>query len=120
MQKYKLFIIIIYTLLVKALRLTILAMFMSICLLLTNCNESVNNQVLTAENSPKIAGNAININTASALELEKLPKIGEEFAQRIIEHREKYGRFRRAEYLILVRGMTDKKFRELRDLVKVE
>ena len=120
MQKHKLFIIKIYTLLVKALRLTILAMFMLLCLLLTYCNESVKNQTFTTENSPKIAENAININTTSATELEKLPKIGEEFARRIVEHREKYGRFRRAENLILVRGMTDKKFRQLRDLVKVE
>ena len=120
MQKYKLFIINIYTLLFKALRLTFLALFLSICLLLTNCNESVAKQSFTTENSLKIAENAININTASAAQLETLPKIGEELARRIIEHREKYGRFQRAENLILVHGMTDKKFRELRDLVKVE
>jgi len=62
----------------------------------------------------------ININTASARELEKLPGIGKGFAQRIVEHREKYGPFRRPEHLLMVRGLSDKRFRALRDLITVE
>jgi competence ComEA-like helix-hairpin-helix protein len=66
------------------------------------------------------AASRININTASAVELEKLPGIGPGFAQRIVEHREKWGSFRRPEHLIMVRGLSDKKFRALRDLITVE
>ena len=62
----------------------------------------------------------ININTAPAAELEKLPGIGRGFAQRIVEHREKYGPFRRPEHLIMVRGLSDKRFRALRELITVE
>lgn len=62
----------------------------------------------------------ININTASAKELETLPGIGKALAERITEHREKYGLFRRPEHLIIVRGISDKRFRALRDLVTVE
>jgi len=62
----------------------------------------------------------ININTASANELETLPGIGKSLAERIIDHREKYGPFRRPEHLIIVRGISDKRFRALRDLVTVE
>jgi competence ComEA-like helix-hairpin-helix protein len=62
----------------------------------------------------------ININTASAKELEVLPGIGKGLAERIIEHREKYGSFRRAEHLIIVRGISERRFRELRDLITVE
>ena len=62
----------------------------------------------------------ININTASAEELEKLPGIGRGFAQRIVEHREKWGAFRRPEHLIMVRGLSDKRFRALRELITVE
>jgi len=62
----------------------------------------------------------ININTAAANELETLPGIGKEFAQRIIEHREKYGPFRKPEHLIIVRGISDKRFQALRDLITVE
>jgi competence ComEA-like helix-hairpin-helix protein len=62
----------------------------------------------------------ININIATEQELEKLPGIGKGLAERIIDHREKYGPFRRAEHLIIVRGISDKRFRALRDLIKVE
>lgn len=62
----------------------------------------------------------ININTATQEELEKLPSIGKTLAANIIEHRQLFGRFRRAEHLILVRGMSDKKFRALREFVTVE
>ena len=62
----------------------------------------------------------ININTAAANELETLPGIGQGLAARIIEHREKYGPFRRPEHLIIVRGISDRRFRALRDFVTVE
>jgi competence protein ComEA len=62
----------------------------------------------------------INLNTASAKELEALPGIGKGLAARIVEHREKYGPFRRPEHLIAVRGISDRRFRALRDLIIVE
>ena len=62
----------------------------------------------------------ININTASSDELEKLPGIGKALAGRIIEHREKFGPFRKPEHLIIVRGISDKRFRALQDLITVE
>jgi competence ComEA-like helix-hairpin-helix protein len=62
----------------------------------------------------------VNINTASAAELEKLPGIGRGLAQRIVEHREKWGAFRRPEHLLMVRGLSDKRFRALRDLITTE
>jgi competence ComEA-like helix-hairpin-helix protein len=62
----------------------------------------------------------VNINTASANELETLPGIGKSLAERIIEHRQQFGPFRRAEHLIIVRGISDKRFRALRDLITVE
>ena len=62
----------------------------------------------------------ININTASAKELEALPGIGEGLAERIVEHREKYGPFRRAEHLMMVRGISATRFRALRHLITVD
>lgn len=62
----------------------------------------------------------ININTAPAKELEALPGIGKGLAERIIEHRGKYGPFRRAEHLMMVRGISETRFHALRDLVTVE
>ncbi|HMH45456.1 MAG TPA: helix-hairpin-helix domain-containing protein [Pyrinomonadaceae bacterium] len=62
----------------------------------------------------------ININNAPPSELESLPGIGKALAARIIAHREKYGPFRRVEHLIIVRGISDKRFRALRELITVE
>lgn len=62
----------------------------------------------------------VNLNTASLYELEKLPGIGEALAARIIEHREKYGRFRRVEHLLLVRGISERRFRAISAHLTVE
>ena len=61
----------------------------------------------------------ININTATIEEIEKLPGIGKGLAERIVEHREKFGPFRRSEHLIIVRGISDRRLRALRDLITV-
>lgn len=62
----------------------------------------------------------ININTASPDEMERLPGIGHALAARIVAHRRQYGRFRRPEHLIMVRGISDRRFRGLRAHVTVE
>ena len=88
---------------------------------LFGCNEQkVAKQVLPIQNQVSVSENAININTASAEELEKIPHVGEKLAEKIIEHRERFGKFRKAEFLLLVDGISDKRFREIRSLVKVE
>ena len=81
-------------------------------------SPQANDQQSATTNQP--TPQRININTASANELETLPGIGRGLAARIIEHREKYGPFRRPEHLIAVRGISDRRFRALRDLIKVE
>ncbi|HZH90945.1 MAG TPA: helix-hairpin-helix domain-containing protein [Pyrinomonadaceae bacterium] len=61
----------------------------------------------------------VNINTASREELERLPGIGEGLAARIVEHRERHGAFRRVEHLIIVRGISERRFSALRAHVTV-
>jgi competence protein ComEA len=61
----------------------------------------------------------ININTASRAELERLPGIGGGLAARIIEYRARHGAFRRVEHLIIVRGISERRFRQLRSFVTV-
>lgn len=85
------------------------------------CNEQKERpQILSAENQISVSKSAININTASAEELEKLPHVGEKLAQNIIEHRQRFGKFRKPEHLLFIRGISDEKFREVRSFVKVE
>jgi len=62
----------------------------------------------------------VSINEASREELEKLPGIGPALAARIVEHRERFGRFRRAEHLLLVRGISERRFLKLRPYVTAE
>ena len=62
----------------------------------------------------------VNINSASVEELEKVPHIGRKLAERIVAHRETYGRFARPEELLLVRGLSEKSFREIRPLLIAE
>lgn len=94
--------------------LTVLLCFLSVC-----CVQKQTKQVFPA-NGGNLAENALNINTANAGDLEKLPSIGPKRASQIIEFREKYGKFLKPEQLILVEGMSDAKYRRIRNLVKVE
>lgn len=61
----------------------------------------------------------ININTASAEELETLPDIGPALAERIIAYRETHGLFKNVDDLINVKGIGEAVLSELRDLVSV-
>ena len=62
----------------------------------------------------------VSINEASREELERLPGIGPALAARIVEHRERFGRFRRAEHLLLVRGVSERRFLQLRPYVTAD
>ena len=91
-----------------------------LCFLTVNCKQNAEKQFLSTENQILPVDNAININTASREELEKLPNIGEKTAEKIIEYRERFGKFRRIENIMLVESISDKKFRRIRNMIKVE
>src|ERR1700685_3300367 len=61
----------------------------------------------------------IDLNAANIKELQELPGIGKVTAQRIIDLREKSGRFRRVEDLLAIRGISQKKLDALRPYVTV-
>ena len=70
-----------------------------------------------AKNTP--APGSININTATATELEALPGVGLALAARIIEHRQKAGGFKKIEDLMNVKGIGEKMFLNLKPLIVV-
>ena len=62
----------------------------------------------------------ININTASADELQKLKQVGPNYAVRIIEYREKNGPFEKPEDIMNVKGIGPKTFELNKEQIVVE
>ena len=67
-----------------------------------------------------VAAPGVSINRATREELEKLPGVGPALAARIVEHRERFGPFRRVEHLMTVRGFSERRFMELRPHINAE
>jgi len=61
----------------------------------------------------------LDINQATAAELEKLPGIGPALARRIVEWREIHGPFRSVEDLLQVPGIGPKTLEGIRDKITV-
>ena len=76
---------------------------------------------LPAQQSGKdtVAAEKINLNTATAQQLETLPGIGPVSARNIIEFRNKVGKFNRIEEIINIKGIGEKKFLKIKDRLTV-
>jgi comEA protein len=62
----------------------------------------------------------VNLNTATAAELENLPGIGPKTAERIIELRETRGKFTGVEDLLEIKGMSEKKLEAIKPFIEVK
>lgn len=62
----------------------------------------------------------LNINTASAAELQTLPRIGEKMAQRIIAYRSEHGDFATVDAIQNVKGIGPKTLEKLRPFIAAE
>lgn len=67
-----------------------------------------------------MAGDRLNINTATAAELELLPRIGPTLAARIIEFRDREGRIRSLSHLMEVRGIGARTVEQLEAYIRFE
>lgn len=61
----------------------------------------------------------VNLNTATAAQLEALPGVGPALAQRIVDYRQQSGGFKKIEELMNVRGIGEASFLKLKALVTV-
>jgi competence protein ComEA len=74
----------------------------------------------TGSSSGKLApGQTVNINTASAEELDALPGIGPTKAQAIIDYRNQNGRFNSIEDIQKVKGIKEGEFGKIKDMIRV-
>jgi len=62
----------------------------------------------------------INLNTATIQQLQTLPGIGPTLARRIIDFRERNHGFKRIEELLAVPGISERKWKAIRDKVSVK
>jgi competence protein ComEA len=74
---------------------------------------------LQVQQAQETSEKKININTASSTELQKLPRIGPKIAQRIIDFRNQNGNFKNIEEIIKVRGIGEKVFKQIKDMITV-
>jgi competence protein ComEA len=73
----------------------------------------------TARTEARPAAATINLNTATAGDLEKLPGIGQKVAARIVDYRQKNGPFKKVEELMNVQGIGEKSFLQIRSQLTV-
>ena len=76
--------------------------------------------LLSAEPQKETGKALVNINTAGAAELEKLPGIGPSLAKKIVEFRQKNGNFKSTSDLTAVQGIGEKKFEQIKNMVTVK
>lgn len=60
---------------------------------------------------------AVDLNTASQQDLERLPRIGPKMAQRILSYREEHGGFGSVEELKRIKGIGDKTYKEIKPYI---
>jgi len=78
-----------------------------------------------SENAPAVskaratASAPVNLNSATAAQLQTLPGIGASTAQRILDYRQKNGAYKKIEELMNVKGIGEKSFLKLKPLVTV-
>jgi competence protein ComEA len=61
----------------------------------------------------------VNLNTATAAQLDTLPGVGAKLAERIIDYRAKNGGFKKIEDLMNVQGIGEKNFLKLKPYITV-
>ncbi|GAB2688973.1 ComEA family DNA-binding protein [Aliiglaciecola sp. 3_MG-2023] len=82
--------------------------------------KSLNQKMDTAKTQLQAQATPINLNTATANDLEALPGIGAKKAQDIVAYRKANGSFKRVEDITNVKGIGDRMLEKLKTSVSVK
>jgi len=74
---------------------------------------------LLAAQDMQSSARALDLNSATAEQLDRLPEVGPKLAAAIVQFREKSGPFRRVEELLAVPGITKRRLEKIRPYVFV-
>ena len=86
-----------------------------VCVLALCLGLAFGSASVLAQKSGSASTEKVNLNTATAEQLQSLPGIGPATAKGILEYRAKVGKFNRIEEIINVRGIGEKKFQKIKD-----
>jgi len=90
------------------------------CVLLLCLGMAISSVSILAQDSDPAPEKKIDLNAASAEQLESLPGIGPVTAKRIVDYRDKVGKFKRIEEIINIQGIGDKKFERIKDRLTIQ
>ena len=87
-----------------------------------NCNAKINNDNEKINNKNEINNGKqkININNANIEELKSLPGVGDGTASKIIEYRNKNGKFKKIEDIKEVKGIGNNKYKKIKDYISIK
>ena len=101
---------------------TVFSVFFLLALTLHLGCSANDSQTSAKRNSPaeSVSPKAVDINTADTNHLQNIPGIGPVLAKKIIDHRDRYGPFRRPEEILIIDGISEKRFREFRRFILIK
>jgi competence protein ComEA len=97
---------------------SILACAIAASLVLTPVTVATQEKAGKSKPAPAVT-TPINLNTATAADLQALPGVGAATARLIIEHRDKNGGFKKIEELMNIKGIGEKSFLKLKPMVTI-
>ena len=72
-----------------------------------------------AQKGKAVSTEKVNLNTASAEQLQTLPGVGPAMAKRVLDYRAKVGKFTKIEEILNVKGFGEKRFQKIKDRLLV-
>jgi comEA protein len=90
-----------------------------VCILALCLGITLSSVSVMAQKSGSVPLEKINLNSATAEQLQSIPGIGPATAKSILDYRAKVGKFNKIEEIINVKGIGEKKFQKIKDRLTV-